>query len=475
MRHRRFLARLLNRPQMITPAAGAAGAAALMPGFRLDGWSGDAATDVRDPREYQVTPARTAVIPIVGELVHRGGGMDAMSGVTSYEALQDMIVDALSDPGVSGLMLDMDTPGGEAGGVLDFAEWLAAQRGPKPIVAFVNSMAGSAGYAIASAADTILLSPDSMVGSIGVVTYHLDLSRALANEGVVVTHIYAGDRKIDGNPTEPLSDPAMAEIQGLIDTMYGRFCSVVAANRGLTQQAVRDTQAAIYQGQDAIAAGLADDIATYGEALMATAPRSAPAGARTQMLASTAKTRMSGAADNPAQEPAKPGEPNPLPAPAPEPAKPADAPAPGEPGADPADTDTGVQKVNVPHSPTFAPAEPVEVAEACAAAGFPELTAYLIRGKASMAAVKARIGEAKEIKSIAQSVNLPGMAAPFIKAGLSVEDARAALFEAKAGKDAGLRTDTTAPADRTAGATPPVDALAVYTRFNAPRSGRRAA
>ena len=51
--------------------------------------------------------------------------MDALSGVTSYQALQDMVVDALGDPGVSGILLDIDSPGGEAGGNLDFAEWLA--------------------------------------------------------------------------------------------------------------------------------------------------------------------------------------------------------------------------------------------------------------------------------------------------------------------------------------------------------------
>ena len=251
-----------------------------MPGYRLDGWGGEAATDDRDAREYQVTTSQTAVIPVVGELVHRGGGMDALSGVTSYEALQDMCVDALNDPTVSGLLLDIDSPGGEAGGVLDFAQWLAAQRGPKPIVAFVNSMACSAAYAIASAADTLLIGADAFAGSIGVVTYHLDTSGALDQAGVVVTYIYAGQHKVDGNPAQPLSAQAQAQIQGFVDTIYDRFCSVVATNRGIPVGTVRGTQAAIYQGQNAVNIGLADDIATLEEAMMATAPRSAPSGTR---------------------------------------------------------------------------------------------------------------------------------------------------------------------------------------------------
>lgn len=280
MRHRHFVTRLLNRPQLITPAAGAAVCAALLPGYRLDGFGGDSAPTERDPREYQLTPARTAVIPVIGELVHRGGGMDAMSGVTSYEVLQDMVMDALTDPSVTGILLDVDSPGGEAGGVLDFSEWLAAQRGSKPIVAFANGMACSAAYAIASGADTLLISADGFAGSIGVVTYHLDNSGALGQAGVVVTYVYAGDRKIDGNPSQPLSGQAQAELQGFVDTTYARFCNVVATNRGISVATVQATQAGIFMGQDAVDLGLADDIATMEEALMATAPRTAPAGSR---------------------------------------------------------------------------------------------------------------------------------------------------------------------------------------------------
>jgi signal peptide peptidase SppA len=488
-----FTSRLLGRPQLITPSAGRAVAGFLLDGsgLRVDGFDGS--VQQRDPRAYSVAE-HVAVVPIVGELVHRGGGMDALSGVTSYEALQDMCVDALNDPTVAGLLLDIDSPGGEAGGNMDFASWLASMRGIKPVVAFVNSQACSGAYSIASSADQVIVCQDGLVGSIGVVTYHIDASRQLANDGVVVTYIYAGDRKIDGNPAEPLTPPALAQIEGIVQGIYSRFVSVVSNNRGLTIADVVATQAAIYQGQDAVASGLADAIGTWEDAYMlASTPttRTAPVGVRQSLLAAAANlgtVRMSGSGAAPAPAapaapappppapPAPPAPPVVVPPAQPAPAVPAEPGQPGEPGALPADTDPGQQRQTPPHSPGFGPGDPADVAEACAAAGFAEMTSQFIRSGATMAAVKGRLGEAKEIQTIADTVGLPKMAGPIIKLGLSVADARTHLFEAKAGKDAGVRTDTTPPTAHTQGGDGRIDAGSVYSKFNAPKEpGRRSA
>ena len=465
--HPLFVSRLLNRPQMITPAAGAAVVHALLPGVRLDGYDGESDSTTRNGRDYVVASA-VAVIPLVGELVHRGGSMDAMSGVTSYEYLQDMISDALTDPDITGLMLDIDSPGGEAGGNLDFSEWLAQQRGTKPIVAFVNSMACSAAYAIACACDTVLISEDGMAGSIGCVTYHVDLSPALDKAGVITTWIYAGDHKIDGVPTGPLTDQASEEINAIVQTIYNRFCSVVAANRGLSVDAVRGTQAAIFQGQDAVRIGLADNIATYGEALMAAAtPRTAPANSRQSLLASTAVKSATPKMQADSTEIVDPVvEEQPKPAPQPDPPKPAE-PGVGDTNAPPTP--------NPPASPIYLPGDPQAVANMCQEAGFPELIAGFLGVKASMDHVKARLGDAKEIKAIAEGVHLPAMAAPIIRSGLTVEEARVQLFAAKAGKDAGLRTDTAPPADRQEGGgkVESIDSAAIARRWNSPRPGNR--
>ncbi len=88
-----------------------------------------------------------------------------------------------------------------------------------------------------------------------------------------------------------------------------------------------------------------------------------------------------------------------------------------------------------------------------------------------MASVKDRLAEAKEIQLVANAVGLPKMARSVVKMGLSLVDARVHLFEAKANKDADVRTDTTPPSDRNKGQanTGPIDADAVYSKFNAPK------
>ena len=218
---------------------------------------------------------RTAVIPITGKLVHRGGFMDAMSGVQSYQATAAMFDAAMGDPDVSRIVLEVDSPGGEVAGAFDLADHIFASRGDKPITAVATEMAASAAYLMASAADEIVLPRTGKVGSIGVLTAHVDRSGAMKKAGVAVTYIFAGDKKVDGNPAGPLPDRVRAELQGDIDQMYDLFVSSVAKYRGahISADAVRATQAGMYLGQAAIGAGLADHMDTFANVVQ-NAPRS---------------------------------------------------------------------------------------------------------------------------------------------------------------------------------------------------------
>ncbi|HRJ62476.1 MAG TPA: S49 family peptidase, partial [Azospirillaceae bacterium] len=280
MRHvtPRLLGSLLNRPQLIEPAAGAAVLAVLQPGARLDGYDGDAANDCRDPREYHMAGS-TAIIPVVGELVFRGMRLQPASGCCSYQAIGDNLAMAMADPAVERVVFDIDSPGGMADGCFDLARRIAAFRGVKPMTAAINVRATSAAYAIAAAADRVVIGRNGFAGSIGVVAYHTDISQALADAGVKVTYFHAGARKIDGAPALPISKDAAAIIQTRIDQLHGDFCALVAELRGLSVAAVKAMEAAIYMGPEAIDAGLADDIQTLEDILTVPATQAPPAGA----------------------------------------------------------------------------------------------------------------------------------------------------------------------------------------------------
>ena len=164
-------------------------------------------------------------------------------------------------------MLDLNSPGGEATGAMETGALVRSIAAKKPVVAFVNGMAASAGYAIAAGATTIVSTPTGAIGSIGVVMLHLDRSAALAKAGVKPTLIHAGKYKVDGTSIQALPADAKARIQKSIDGFYALFVSHVARLRKIDPAAVMATEGGILLGQDAVAAGLADKVGDFDAAL----------------------------------------------------------------------------------------------------------------------------------------------------------------------------------------------------------------
>jgi ClpP class serine protease len=218
-----------------------------------------------------------AVIEIAGTLVHRGAWIGQSSGLTSYEGIAAQLQAALADPGVRGIALDIDSFGGEVAGAFDLADRIRAARAQKPVHAFVAEHALSAGYVLASQADRIILPRTGAVGSIGVVALHTDMSGALDQKGLAVSLIHAGSHKIDANPYQPLPEAVHDQMQRELEVVRFLFAETVAAGRGerLTQTAALATEAAVFRGADAIAAGLADELADPVAAFhaLAAAPR----------------------------------------------------------------------------------------------------------------------------------------------------------------------------------------------------------
>jgi signal peptide peptidase SppA len=262
-----------------------------------------------------------AVIEITGTLVHRGAWIGQSSGLTSYEGIAAQLQAAVADPGVRGIALDIDSFGGEVAGAFDLADRIRAARAQKPIHAFVAEHALSAGYVLASQADRIILPRTGAVGSIGVVALHTDMSGALEQKGIAVTLIHAGAHKVDANPYQPLPEAVHDQMQRELEVVRFLFAETVAAGRGdrLTHAAALATEAAVFRGADAIAAGLADELADPVTAFhaFAAAPRGTTSSSRKGPQMTTTPTNT----------------PNPAPVAAPPDASPAVAAAPDAPAA----------------------------------------------------------------------------------------------------------------------------------------------
>lgn len=211
-----------------------------------------------------------AVVPVSGTLLHRSAGtIAAASGLASYGDIAAGFAAALEDQQTTSLLLHIDSPGGEIAGLFNLADKIHAARGVKPLVALVDERACSAAFLLAAAADKIVLaSATAEVGSVGVVALHVDQSAKDEKDGLAFSYIHAGARKIDGNPHAPLSQEAKADLQGKIDAAMGQFVRRIAAWRGLSEQAVRATEARVFAGADALSAGFADEIAAPDALLM---------------------------------------------------------------------------------------------------------------------------------------------------------------------------------------------------------------
>ena len=190
----------------------------------------------------------------------------------------------------------------------------------------------SAGYVLASQADRIVLPRTGAVGSIGVVALHTDMSGALDQKGIAVTLIHAGAHKVDANPYQPLPQAVHDQMQHELEVVRSLFAETVAAGRGdrLTHEAALATEAAVFRGTDAIAAGLADEVADPITAFhaFAAAPRGTNSPSRkgpkmtilpTDSLAPSAATPLAttpAPTDQPApDQPAEPASADPTPAP----------------------------------------------------------------------------------------------------------------------------------------------------------------
>lgn len=211
--------------------------------------------------------AGLAFIPVSGLLINRFSY--SWGWVTGYNYIRSMLHAALEDPDVTAIVFDCNSGGGEVSGCFELAADMRAARDKKPTMAVVDPGSYSACYALASSTGKIVVTPSGGVGSIGVVSMHVDYSKMLDDVGIKVTFIYSGDHKVDGNAYEPLPEPVRKSIQARVDATRQEFVSLVASNRGLDPKVVFDTQAKCFTASEAMDLGLIDAIAPPSEAVQA--------------------------------------------------------------------------------------------------------------------------------------------------------------------------------------------------------------
>lgn len=187
-----------------------------------------------------------------------------------YDAITARFGAAMEDPEVGSVLLLIDSPGGDAAGNLEAVRRMREMRdrAGKTVFAFADELAASAAYAVATLANGGIYLPKSgEVGSVGALVVHAEESKALAEEGITVTVLRSGAKKAEANGLEPLAEGARGRLQGIVDALAGQFADVVAEARSMTRAQVLSLDGAIFMGEDAVTAGLADGVASMEDVM----------------------------------------------------------------------------------------------------------------------------------------------------------------------------------------------------------------
>ncbi|MFC7131932.1 MULTISPECIES: signal peptide peptidase SppA [Salinibaculum] len=189
-----------------------------------------------------------------------GGGLGRTPVGTSADDVVEQIERADADRAADALLLKLNTPGGEIVPSQDIR--LAAERFDGPTLAYATDVCASGGYEIASGCDELWAREGSIVGSIGVIGSRVTVADLADRLGVEYEQLTAGEYKDAGAPLKELDEDERAYLQGIVDDYYDQFVEGVVEGRDIDAETVRDTEARVYLGDEALELGLVDELGT---------------------------------------------------------------------------------------------------------------------------------------------------------------------------------------------------------------------
>ncbi|MBN1979249.1 MAG: signal peptide peptidase SppA [Anaerolineae bacterium] len=211
------------------------------------------------------TGPAVAVIRLNGAIT--SGSADAFSsaGITP-DLVENQLVQAAGNPDVKAVVLRINSPGGSV--VASNQIYHTLREFDKPIVVWMDETAASGGYYIACGTDYVIAHPDTLTGSIGVISQFINADDLLEEIGVDVVVITTGPRKDTGGLFRDMTDEERAYWQAIIDEVYDEFVDIVAEERGLAEETVRElADGSVYTGRQALELGLVDAVGLPQDAI----------------------------------------------------------------------------------------------------------------------------------------------------------------------------------------------------------------
>lgn len=219
---------------------------------------------IRSEKPYSVVDG-IAIYKISGPLLTSGSWWSRYLGYAAYDDIRADLMQAAADPDVQEIMLYMGTPGGSVFGVTDASEALSKIRGIKPLYVYSQKNVASGGYWLAANAGTLIGSPESEWGSIGVIVTHFSYEKQLETEGIAVTVIKSSELKAVGGPYKDLTEKEVTHIKSQVDQYNDLFQEHVKSSRpGVKLSSMKGET---YIGTEALRMGLIDAVMSYDQTI----------------------------------------------------------------------------------------------------------------------------------------------------------------------------------------------------------------
>lgn len=253
-----------DRPMAIEPAALDRIRAHLSMGASTPLFSRPSRTNARSD------DGKIMILPLFGLIEHRRNILLDLIGGTAIVEFAEQLKEAAQSPGVKAIVILTDSPGGSTEGVSELRSEVKKVARHKPVIAVASNLIASAAYWIVSGSTSIVASPSSLLGSIGVIMTLVDISAAEQKAGVKVTHITGGKYKSEGSMHEPLSEEGRAYLQEFVNTFYAQFKLDVAMGRHISTYQVESDfgQGRILHARDAVMVGMADEVGTFEQVIV---------------------------------------------------------------------------------------------------------------------------------------------------------------------------------------------------------------
>ena len=175
-------------------------------------------------------------------------------GETMVDDMRLALQQARDDDRVRAVVLEIDSPGGEVTASDVIYNWVVKTRQKKPVVVYMDSLAASGGYYVACGGKYLMANETTITGSIGVIIQTLNYEQLFNKVGLASVVFKSGKFKDILSGTRQVTPEERELIQGFVMKTYEKFLGIVARERNLPADALRNgiADGRILSGKDAL-------------------------------------------------------------------------------------------------------------------------------------------------------------------------------------------------------------------------------